>query len=188
MTQSAETVEVREAVGAFAAEAGFQTAVDELLSSGFDRADLSVLASNETVEAKLGHQYTKVSDIEENPDTPRAAYVAPESINEAQGALGSVLLYVGAVTATGVVIASGGAVAAAIAAAVVVGGTGGAIGAVLGKFIDTGHADTLQEQIDRGGILLWVRTRDADHETRATAILAQHGATGVHVHSIPLYE
>ena len=37
-----------------------QSAIDELLSSGFHRAELSLLASEHAVVEKLGHQYTKV--------------------------------------------------------------------------------------------------------------------------------
>jgi hypothetical protein len=188
MTRAPGSVDVREAVGVFDRATAFQAAIDELLTSGFDRADLSVLAASDAVDAKLGHHYSKIADLEENPDAPREAYTAPEAFGEAQGALASVLLYVGAITATGVVIASGGAVAAAIGAAALAGGTGAAIGAVLGKFLGKDHADTLQDQIDRGGLLLWVRTRDTAHESSAKAILAKHGATGVHVHTIPLYE
>ena len=43
----------------------------------------------------------------------------------------------------------------------------------------------LQEQLDRGGLLLWVHTRDAAHEERATEILRRHSGRDVHVHDLP---
>jgi hypothetical protein len=45
---------VREAVGVFASEHDLQAAIDELLSSGFHRAELSLLASESAVKEKLG--------------------------------------------------------------------------------------------------------------------------------------
>jgi len=42
---------IREAVGVFANANDLQAAIDELLSSGFHRADLSLLACEEAVNA-----------------------------------------------------------------------------------------------------------------------------------------
>jgi hypothetical protein len=49
--QEARTV--REAVGVFNRSEDLQDAIDELLSSGFDRAELSLLASEHAVEESL---------------------------------------------------------------------------------------------------------------------------------------
>jgi hypothetical protein len=57
-----EATTVREAVGVFATPETLQEAIDELMSSGFDRADLSLLASEDAVEAKLGHMYRKAAN------------------------------------------------------------------------------------------------------------------------------
>jgi hypothetical protein len=85
----------------------------------------------------------------------------------------------------GAVVASGGALAAAITAAAIGGGAGGMAGIGLSSFISQHHADYLQEQLDKGGLLLWVRTRDAAHEERAKEILSRHSAHDVHVHGVP---
>ena len=47
---------LREAVGVFTSENDLQAAIDELLSSGFHRAELSLLASEEAVNEKLGER------------------------------------------------------------------------------------------------------------------------------------
>ena len=44
------------------------------------------------------------------------------------------------------------------------------------------RARRLQEQLDHGGLLLWVRTWDVDEEERAIQILERHSARDVHVH------
>ena len=90
-----------------------------------------------------------------------------------------------AVGTVGVIVASGGTAAAAIVGAAVAGGIGLAIGAALAKMIGEHHADALKDHLDKGGLLLWVRTPDGDHETRACDILKKAGAEDVHVHDLP---
>jgi len=175
----------REAVAVFHQVAPYQAAIDELCDAGFDRADLSLLASQQAVEQKLGHAYTKVSEVENNDAVPRAAYVDHTSVAEARTGVIGGLAYIGAMAALGVVVASGGGLAAAIAAAAIAGGGGGALGAAAGRFIGRDHAQQLQAQLDKGGLLLWVRTPDAAHEQKALEILKKHGGEDAHVHSLP---
>ena len=184
MPTDAEVTTSTEAVGVFKDAASLEAAIDELLSSGFDRAELSLLAGEDVVQQKLGHRYDKVTELEDDPSAPRVAYVPNESIGGLEGGLIGGLMYVGAVAAVGAVVASGGALATVIAAAGVAGGAGGAIGVALAKLLEKHHADHLQTQIDHGGLLLWVRTRDATHEDRAQEILRRHSAADVHVHKL----
>ena len=177
---------VREAVGVFNRPEQLQGAIDELLGSGFHRAELSLLASEHAVEEKLGHQYEKARALEDDPKVPRAAYVSTEAIGGAEGALIGALMYVGATAAAGAVVVSGGTLAAGIAAMVVAGGAGGLIGTILAKWIGDHHAHYLQEQMDHGGLLLWVRTWDAEDERRALTILRKHSGRDVHLHALPL--
>ena len=69
-----------EAVALFHDVKSLQAAIDELLTSGFDQGDLSVLGSEKAIEDKLGHSYGSTRDLEDNPNVPRATYVAAESI------------------------------------------------------------------------------------------------------------
>ena len=173
---------VREAVGIFHDARDFQAAIDELLSSGFHRAELSLLASEHAVEEKLGHHYQRVDALADDPAAPRAAYVSTEAIGDAEGGLIGGLTYVGATVAAGAVFASGGALAAGIAAAALAGGAGGLIGSALASRVGEHHAHYLQEQIEHGGLLLWVRTSTSEKEARALAILRKYRGDHVHVH------
>lgn len=173
----------REAVGIFHSPEGFQDAIDELLSSGFHRAELSLLASEAAVVDKLGHMYRKVDALADDPDVPRAAYVAGEDVGDAEGGIIGGLVYIGATA--GAIVASGGTLLAVIVAAALAGGAGGLIGSVLAKWVGSHHAHYLQEQLERGGLLLWVRTRDPASEERAVAILGRYSAEKVHVHGLP---
>jgi hypothetical protein len=181
-----ETDTVPEAVGIFHSPEELQGAIDELLRSGFDRAELSLLASEVAVEEKLGHSYRKVRDLADDPEVPRDAYVSTEAIGGAEGALIGGLMYVGAAVGAGAIVASGGSLAAAIAAVALTGGAGGLVGAILAKFVSAHHAHYLQEQLDRGGLLLWVRTWTVEKEKRAVAILKKHSGSDVHVHPLPI--
>jgi hypothetical protein len=173
---------VREAVGVFHDEKSLQGAADALMISGFDRSQLSILAGHRTIEKELGHRYERVTEIEDDPEIPRLAYIGSDSRVEAEAGIFGGLAYVGAVAAVGAIVASGGTIGAALVGAAVAGGAGGFIGAALARIIDRHHAHYLQEQLERGGILLWVKTEDAEHEKRALEILDRHSAEDVHVH------
>jgi len=180
-----ETRTITEAVGIFHRPNDLESAIDELLSSGFHRAELSLLASELAVEEKLGHRYDKVRALADDPTVPRSAYVSTEAVGGAEGGLIGGFMYVGAAVAGGAVVASGGTLAAGIAAAALAGGAGGLIGSVLAKFVGDRHAQYLQEQIDHGGLLLWVRTWNREDERRAAEILRKHSGGDVHVHALP---
>jgi hypothetical protein len=175
---------IRETVGVFQDQENFQSAIDDLLSSGFDRADLRFLASRTAVEEKLGHAYRTVRELEDEPAVPRVAYVSTESIGDAKGGVAAALIYIGAVATAGAVFASGGTVAAAIATAVAAGAGGAALGMLLDRHIEDRYLQRMEEQLARGGLLLWVNTRDAEHQTRAVEILTQNRAEDVHVHDL----
>jgi hypothetical protein len=185
MTIAIETRAVREAVAVFDHPAHLQAAIDELLSSGFHRAELSLLAGEQTVRDKLG-RYGSIAALADNPYAPRSDYVSPEAIGDAEGAVIGALMYVGAMAATGAVVASGGTLAALIIGTTLAGGGGALIGVAMAKFIGDQHAAHLQKQLDRGGLLLWVRAWNEADERTAAAILRRHSGSDVHVHEFPL--
>jgi hypothetical protein len=63
-------------------------------------------------------------------------------------------------------------------------GAGGLLGAALGRMMHERHADRVQEQLARGGLLLWVNVRNAGEEETALEVLRAHAAHDVHVHDI----
>jgi hypothetical protein len=184
MADNDSTDSVREAVGVFATAEALQAAIDDLLTSGFNRAELSLLAGEDSVVEKLGHRYSKVAELEDEPHAATVCYVSPESLAGAKGALMGGLLYLGAVAATGAILVSGGTLAAAAIAAVAAGGAGGLLGTWLARLVGDTHAEYLQEQLDHGGLLLWVRTWNAGDEASALRILRRHSGRDVHVHGL----
>ena len=95
---------LREAVGVFTTADDLQAAIDELLSSGFHRAELSLLAGEDALNEKLGRGFANVRDFEDDPGVPRSAYVSPEAIGDAQGGIVGALIYAGATVAAGAVV------------------------------------------------------------------------------------
>ena len=185
MTTSEKGNRIREAVGVFGDADTMQHAIDDLLSSGFDRAELSLLAAEETVNAKLGHKYKKVAEIEDDAAVPRARYVSQEAISEGEYVFTGGLVLLGTLSAVGVIVASGGALAAAITGAALGAGTWGLLGELLARFIGAQHAEYIQEQLTHGGLLLWVRCLNQEREKSAMEILSRHSGRDVHVHALP---
>ena len=176
-----EDAAVREAVGVFHSADDLQAAIDALLSSGFHRSALSLLASEAEVVAKLGHVYRKTSDLAAAPEVSRVAYVSPEAIGDGQGGVIGTLMYVGAGILIGPAAAARGSFAELAVAAALGASAAGLLGTWLAKLIGDRHADRIQEHLNRGGLLLWVRTWDLDQEHCAVRILERNSAEDVHI-------
>ena len=174
----------REAVGVFDDVSSYEAAIDELESSGFDRAEISVLASEQAVAEKLGHRYRRAEELEDDPDAPRIAFVSEESVGAAEAGLVSGFFYYLGMGAGLVTVATGGAFGAVLLAAAAGAGVGSIIGVVLARMVDQHHADFLADHLDHGGLLLWVHLRDENHEAQAIKILRKHSAHDVHAHNI----
>ncbi len=174
-----------EAVAVFHDIQSFQASIDDLLSAGFDHADINALAHEDTVTSKLGRKYKSTAEFEDDPEAPRIGFVPDETIGDAEGAVIGAGVYVPAIVGSLAVVASGGTMLGAFAAAAIVGGAGGLIGAALARFISHEHAKHLEQHLNHGGLLMWVRTRDAACEAAAVKILSHHSAHDVHLHQIP---
>lgn len=174
----------REAVAVFHNAKAMQAAVDDLLTSGFNHADLSVLASEKALASRPDLSWRRSEDLADEPQAASASYVSPESFGDAEGALIGALTYVGAVTTAALMIGAGGPIGVAILASAAVGGTGGGVGIVLARFLMRRHANELAGQLERGGLLLWVRTRLPVDEERALRLLRANGGESAHIHDI----
>lgn len=175
--------EVREVVGVFNDLEHLQSAIDDLLTDGFDQTTISLLAPETLVRETLGDAGMAAKDLEDNPAAPRGEYIDPEARNEAKAGLIGALFYIGAVGGAGVVMAAGGALGAAIAAALVLGGGGGLIGATLAQLVGAREANWLKEQMAHGGLLLWARVWDDAKEKTAIGIMQRNGGRDIHAHT-----
>jgi hypothetical protein len=185
MTKSAKKIAmVREAVGIFDNAENLMDAIDELQGSGFNRMDLSLLADAKTIEEKLGHIYEKVQQAEDDPQAPRTMFAPVDSMNETKSVLVGFPLYFVSTAAAAMVAVSGGTLLAAITAAMAGAGVGAMVGGILAGILGSKQSRYLQEQIEHGGILLWVNTHNIKSEKKAVEILEKYAAKDVHVHNI----
>lgn len=175
-------INIPEAVGVFDSFETLQAAIYDLRMSGFSRTDISLLGGKEAMEETLGSAYWLASELEDNPDAPRAAFVSEEAMGEFEGAIAGGFFFLGSAIAMAAMLTPLSTLAGSIAAIAIGGGPAGAIGVLLARRADRHHRDYYADQIKRGGILLWVRTVDKAKEDLATKILKGHSGRDVHVH------
>jgi hypothetical protein len=173
---------IREVVGTFHDAGALENAAEALMSNGFDRAHLSLIATEAAVRQKFGSRVTRVEQLQDDPGTPRIAYVNRDDLAIGEGALIGGLFYVGAMVATGAVLMSGGALLPAVAAAAAGGLGAGGLGAVLASILQNETADKISGEVERGGLILWVRAHQGDDDDLAIQIMRDHGAYDVHTH------
>ena len=154
--------ENREAVGLFADRESFEAAIEALKGAGFERADLSVLGSHESIDAagKPGKPWKDILT-----------------------ALVGDLKYEGPLVASGAILLVGGTVSATIAGIIGAAVGGIAVKEILDEVTSTPHTEDFARSLEAGSVILWVRTPDQDLERAATAILEQNGGVNVHIHA-----
>jgi hypothetical protein len=157
----AETNRVREIVALFDSRAGFDRAVEALLRAGFDRTDLSVLSSHQSIDAAG------------RPGKPR---------DEALAALLGELNYAFPLTTAGLIAIVGGPITAPIAALVAAGVGGAAIKEYFDEITAHPHTEEFARALEAGGVILWVCVdQDSIKEAKARDILTEAGGRNVHV-------
>lgn len=173
----------REAMGIFSSAEQMQEAIRELEATAFPRDSISILGHRHSIEDRFGHAVIDPSLEQDDPQAPRKAPARPEEQMIGAGALVGCAAYIGVV---GAGIAMGPAsIPATLMAIILGGGSGAALGGLLVNRLNHNYEDHIQEQLSQGGLLLWVRTPDAERETLACDILSRHGAHHVRVHDIP---
>jgi hypothetical protein len=175
-----------EVVGILPNEEALETAVDELLLSGFDRQQISILAPRPTwgKDRNLAAISTSVACLADDPLTHLGAFVSSHSRAELEAATVGVPVYVLGVGGYVATVASGGSLAFALAALLLAGATGAGLGGLLAHTMAHRHRDGIAAQIARGGLLLWVQATNLDQKKKAIEMLNRYQAQHVHVHEI----
>ena len=176
LDKSEKAYRVREAVALFSTETAFLNALDSLQENGFDRADLSVLGG------AISRPFESASMLADDKRAKRGANANPESVVEAEAAAIGIPVYVGALGAFFAVAATGGALALAIPMTLAGGLAGGGLGAIGAHAIEKRHRRAIEQQIDNGGLLLWVRTNTPERVVSALRLLKAAGGQEAHVH------
>lgn len=186
MTTAEHEPSIREAVGIFFNAQHLKDALKDLLASGFEPEELGLLASEQVVARSLGDLYTRTNESADLPQAPAIAFIGRESTRETARTLGGSLFFVGTSGVVGAVVASaavlGGALLAAVGGIVGV----GVVGALVATIIHQTDAEYLQQQVDEGHMLLFVRMADSDREQQAMNILVRNSAVDVKIYEVPV--
>ncbi len=167
---------IHEAVGIFFDAESVEACVNDLKSNGFNNETIGLLANQQTVQAKLTHLYEQVN--EHGTNEPDVAFVGKESTENSTNAFLGSLSFIGAATVGSGVVASAALLGGPLLVSAATVAFGGGIGAVLGWVISKSEADYLEEQVEAGHILLFVRTNNAQQERRALDSFARFNAFG----------
>ena len=182
--QSSEVHRNREAVALFDDYVDLIAAMEELELAGFDRSQISLMRSCKAADRTLGRPIGNVRELEDEPIVPLGGWFDRHELTEGKAAIAAGLAYVGSLVAIGAVVANGGDMIAIVAAAALAGGIAGAIGVGLMSLVGRRRAREINEQLARGGLLLWAGTRSHEQERKAIMILKRHSARDVHLHDL----
>lgn len=172
----------KEVVGIFMSKDDLQNTIRELEGTAFPRQDISVMGTRSELEKVFGVKVVAPEFAIDNPDTPRQAPSRPEEQTIGMAGMIGGTAYVGAMA---MALAAGAVTFPAIVSAAVIGGIGGGtLGAILTKLLGDRYNRHLEQQIEKGGLLLWARTPDAEKEDMARRIMITNNAHDVHVHQI----
>lgn len=175
-------IKVPEAVGVFDSFEALQQAYYDLTMVGFSRHDISLLGSESALREKLGDRFWHSKDLEDDPTAPRASFVSEEAIGELEGAIAGGFFFLGSYIAMFALLTPVSTLAASAAAIAIGGSPAAVVGALLARRVGRHHKDYYANQIEHGGILLWVRVSDKEREDLAIKILNGHSGRDVHVH------
>jgi hypothetical protein len=181
------TVRVREVVGTVKDKEALDRLAADLTQSGFDRADIDLMASRTTVMRTLGSYYTVPVAAAEHPDAPRRHLIRPDDVTTTTALVFGTLITIGSLGAALPILASGGALAAAAAAGVAGGAAMTALAEVIkSRLVSSGEDTDLEEELRMSGLVVMVRVHDQEKEHMAREIMRRCGASHIHVHEVEL--
>lgn len=170
----------REIVGLFHSEEDLERAISWLTSSGWHRAELSLLAQQTLLTPDRLDEETE--EIADDPEAGRHAPLTDTDLRQGRTLAAGMAGVAGAFLASGATIMTGGGAVAAILGAAVAGGGAGGLVEALGRRVGSQREQFLMEQIEHGGILLWAKLTKPEDEATARDIMSRCGATDVHLH------
>jgi hypothetical protein len=184
MSKAKPGLGIREAVGIYFDAKHLENAVRDLHANGFAHDEIGMLAGKFTVQEKLGHLYQEVNADLASPNAPDVAFVGREAVGDTVHAVIGSLFFAGAAVAGGAVVASAGILGGALSAAVATTGVFSGVAALLGKIIIQSDVEYLEEQVDTGHLLLFVRVRNPEQENKALQILGRDAAYNPAVYTV----
>ncbi|MHA1536825.1 MAG: hypothetical protein ACTSUD_04655 [Alphaproteobacteria bacterium] len=162
--------------GVFHNADAFMGALQALLTAGFERASISVLADHQAIEDHFG-RIPKAEKLTERGDTPREDLDIRGGLNAAIAFIAETAAIIGEIGAAGIAFAIGGPVGVASGASTAVDLK---ISDVMSRFIDARYHERYEQSVADGGVICWVHVQSAEEAGKAKATLSAAGGTDVH--------
>jgi len=178
---------VREAVGVFNDARKLQHALDALEERGFMRQEIGVYANELSPLAQDSELGRHADDVKDDPSAERQVPIPVEILGEMEGSLIGAPMYISAVGGAVAAAAAGASILFIIAAAVTAGVAGALVGYGLAKVLGRRYQESLNAQMRRGGVVVWVSVREDKMQDVAVDVLRQFSAQDIHVHDVPLH-
>ncbi len=170
-----------EIVGVFSSIEELDQAVDELFTHGYNPASLSVLANEEAIKHELKRSYRRINELMDDSNVPRATFYAEENFILAQGVVIGVLMYIGGIIAAYISNIKDGSIFLALITA----GISTLVGVLLASIIKRHHSEYIEQQLQKGGLILWVQLHDKASRNIVARVLKNNNATHVHLRYMP---
>jgi hypothetical protein len=171
--------------GVFHSRRALDTAAQDLLSSGFDRADIDVSASPDEQQRRLNYQAIPAADLADISAAARRPYVGRDDRLGIEVVTASV---VGCVVALVMAfyLVSREMTPLTVIVVSVLSGIVAAAAAIrpLRRLMQRDRVRGLEPVAEWEGLLIWVRVLSPEKEALAQEILLRHGGEAVHVHEI----
>jgi hypothetical protein len=182
-----DRAKVREVTGIFHSRDALDAAAYELVLTGFDRADIDVLASLDEVPKRLGPVYVASAELADVKQAPRQPFVGRDDVTAVNAVTAGTVGAVASAATAYFALIGGGSGTAAGTAAVLVGLLAAAIAFLLTvRVFRREEREGLDALMAHRGLILWVRVRSPEQENIAQEILRAHGARAVRVHEIEI--
>jgi hypothetical protein len=182
-----DRLRTREVTGVFHSRRALDTAAQDLLSSGFDRADIDVSASPDEQQRRLNYQAIPAADLADISAAARRPYVGRDDRLGIEVVTASV---VGCVVALVMAfyLVSREMTPLTVIVVSVLSGIVAAAAAIrpLRRLMQRDRVRGLEPVAEWEGLLIWVRVLSPEKEALAQEILLRHGGEAVHIHEIEI--
>ena len=173
-TQSALKIDI---VGTFFDEQNLRTAIEELQSAGMEFKQMGLLCAESVLRDKLGHLYRRIDNNGGDAESPDMDFVDTEAVgNTPYAALGA-MAFIGGAVGGGALVATAGILGGALAVATAGTAVVGSLGVLASELMSKSDAEALQEQLDVGHILLFVRIDNSKLKDEIIKIIHERSGT-----------
>jgi hypothetical protein len=182
-----DRIRAREVTGVFHSRKALEAAAEDLLVSGFDRADIDVSTSPDELARRVNYQSIPPADLADMPAAARRPFFGGDDALGMEVVIGSLVGCAGALAMALYLATTEIASLPVILISVLCGSVVG-VAAIrpARRLLQRERVRGLENLAEWNGLVIWVRVRSPETEAEAQEILVRHGAQAVHIHEIEL--